>query len=86
MGVSAGVISAVATAYSAHASAKAAKGPKMPKAPELPKLPETRSLAGATQQADILARTAGGSILSNQRANQQLADGSNAVRKTLLGT
>ncbi|MES2531934.1 MAG: hypothetical protein V4636_12930 [Pseudomonadota bacterium] len=86
MAASAAVIGAVATVYSASQAGKSS-GPKMPKAPVLPKLPETRTLTGASQQADILARNAGGSILSNQRQNQnQVADGSNAVRKTLLGT
>ncbi len=58
--------------------------PNMPKAPEAPKLPQTPTMAATANKADEQAKTAGGSILSDQRQNQQIGDGA-GVRKQLLG-
>lgn len=59
----------------------------LPKAPVVPKLPETKSVAANAQEADLRARSAGGTILSDQASNKaQVGDGANATRKTLLGT
>ncbi len=80
--IAATVISTAATVYATQNQPKA---PSLPKTPTLPKLPETESMAGSAQQADIRARTAGGTILSNQRQNQQIGDGAGTVRKNLLG-
>lgn len=80
----AAIAGAGATIYSAS---QAGKGiPSAPKAPVLPKMPDTKSVQSNAAQADIRARSAGGTILSDQKANQGIGDGANAVRKTLLGT
>lgn len=79
----AGVLASVGTTvYAANSTPK----PVMPKLPPAPKLPDTKGMAATAQQADIQAKTAGGSILSNQRQNQQqIGDGASTVRKQLLG-
>lgn len=78
-----GLIGAGATVY---AASQQPKQPELPKLPDVPKLPATQSMAGTAQQADLKARSAGGTILSDQKANQQISDGANQVRKTLLGS
>lgn len=80
----AGVLASVGTTV--YAASQKAPGPKMPKVPEAPKLPETQSMVATAQQADLRARSAGGTILSDQNKNKQLiSDGGTAVRKSLLG-
>lgn len=74
----------VTTAGTVYASSQN-KAPAMPKAPVLPKIPQL-PVAAAGNQAEQRAKSAGGTILSDQRSNQQLSDGANTVRKTLLGT
>lgn len=87
MGTTAAVVAIAASAYGTYQASQAGKmKPNLPKAPAPPKLPNTASLAASTKQGDILAKTAGGSILSNPRENQGLGDAPNTVRKTLLGT
>lgn len=81
--IAATLASTAATVYSAS---QANKGPNLPKAPTAPKLPERKSLISSRQQADRMAQTAGGSILSDPKANAGITDGANATRKTLLGT
>ena len=88
MGVSAGVGVEVASlalaAYGTYQASQAGKNvPKLPQTP-VPKLPDTGSLANANAQADIQAKTAGGTILSDQKRN--IGDGNAGVRKTLLGS
>ncbi len=86
--VTVALISAAATTGAAIYSAQnQPSAPKLPKLPEVPKLPQTQSMAGSAQQADLRAKSAGGTILSDQRQNQQgIGDGANAVRKQLLGS
>ncbi len=81
------VISTAATVGgSVYAASQKPEAPKLPKLPDAPKLPETPGMAATAQKADLQAKTAGGTILSDQKKNQQqVADGSNVVRKTLLG-
>lgn len=75
------------TAYGVHEQKKAqeeqdAAANAALKAAEPPKLPNTASLAASMQQADIQARTAGGTILSQ---NRTLGDANTTGRKSLLG-
>ncbi len=79
--IAAALISTAGTVY----ASENAKGPSMPKAPVLPKLPDTKSVAANTGQAELAAKTAGGTILSDQRKNAQVSDGANGTRKVLLG-
>lgn len=82
--IAATVIGTAATVYSAT---QTPGKPNLPKAPVVPKLPETKSVAANAQEADMRARSAGGTILSDQTKNQQqVGDASSSVRKTLLGT
>lgn len=78
--IAAALISTAGTVY----ASESAKGPAMPKAPVLPKIPQA-PVAAAGNQAEQRAKTAGGTILSDQKANQQIADGASTGRKTLLG-
>lgn len=79
--IASALISTVGTVYASSQN----KAPAMPKAPVLPKIPQL-PVAAAGNQAEQRAKTAGGTILSDQKANSQIADGANTVRKTLLGT
>lgn len=91
MGISPAVTAALITAAvgvgtTAYTMANKPSAPKLPKLPDAPKLPETDSMAATAQQADVRARSAGGTILSDQRQNQlQIGDAANAPRKGLLG-
>lgn len=78
------VIALAGVATSAYAASQAG-GPKAPKVPVTPKLPESKAVAASTDAAEAQARSAGGTILSDQRKNA-VGDGANAVRKSLLGT
>jgi len=84
VGVGVEVASLALSAYEVANAATAPK-PQAPKAPDVPKLPDSGSLVNSAAVADQQAKTAGGTILSNQRQNQ-IGDSPNAVRKTLLGT
>lgn len=79
----AAIAGATATVYAASQKPNA---PKMPQAPLLPNLPNKKDLVGGNRQADLMAKSAGGSILSDPKANAGVTDGANATRKTLLGT
>lgn len=78
----AAVIGAGASVYTAS---QAGKGPSLPKPidPNLPKTPDVKPAAASLEQGDILAKTAGGTLLSKPGA---VGDAANATRKTLLGS
>ncbi len=80
------ITAAVGVGTTVYAASNQPKSPKMPVLPEAPKLPNRQNMAGYAQQADARARSAGGTILSDPKANAGIADGANATRKTLLGT
>lgn len=80
------VVAAGSEAYNIHSQREAAeKAGNLLKPITTPKLPDTGALANSLNQADIQAKTAGGTILSNQRQNSQIGDGSGLGKKTLLG-
>jgi hypothetical protein len=80
----AAVAGAGVAAYGAVQAAKA-PGPKMPVIPVDPKPPKVSSYATDVQKAQMLAASAGGTILSDQTKNRQIGTDPNAPRKTLLG-
>jgi hypothetical protein len=82
----AAALAAVSLATTIATQSMAAKGPSMPKAPTLPVMPDRKGLMAGNQQADQLAKSAGGTILSDPKANAGIADGANATRKQLLGS
>ncbi len=79
------ISTAAAVGGTVYQASQKAPTPKMPKLPEAPKLPNTDSMAATAQQADLRAKTAGGTILSDQKANQTLVGDGAGARKTLLG-
>ncbi len=79
-------LTAVTLATTIATQAMKPGAPKMPKAPTLPAMPDRKGLMAGNQQADQLAKSAGGTILSDARQNAGITDGAGAVRKTLLGT
>lgn len=75
------------TAAATYSASQASKGPKLPAIkPEGPKAPVTDPAAAQNAQADIAARTAGGTLLSRPGQGPQVGDAANATRKSLLGT
>ncbi len=73
------------TGASIYAAQQAGQGPKLPKTPPPgPKAPTTDPAAMQQNQADIQARTAGGTILSGKGG--AVGDAANSTRKSLLGT
>jgi uncharacterized membrane protein YebE (DUF533 family) len=89
-GVAAGVtaIAAVAgTGYSIYSAQQAAgKGPKPPTLPVERPLPKVTSYATDVQKSQLLAMSAGGTILSDQEKNRQIGNQPGAPTKTLIGT
>jgi hypothetical protein len=79
-------LTAVSLATTIATQAMAPGAPKIPKAPTLPAMPNSKGLMAGNQQADQLAKSAGGTILSDPKANAGIADGANATRKQLLGS
>lgn len=84
MGATAAIL-AVSVGTAVYSASQKPKQPTPPKAVEVPKLPNSPTLAQSNQQADLAARTAGGTILNKRQGEFQVGDGANGVRKTLLG-
>lgn len=76
-------IAAVSIGTAVYAASQQPKAPKLPAAPVMPVLPTHPTLAASTEQGDLMARSAGGTIKSKD--TQQIGDATNATRKTLLG-
>lgn len=75
-------VSAATTAY----TASTVKGPEAPKLPNDPKPADVGSFATTQQQAEQAARTAGGTIRSDQNENKRQIGTAPTPPKTLLGS
>lgn len=81
---------AVVTGVEQHQTEVAANRAIKPKAPEAPTMPVGMNTADELKRANMLAQTAGGSLLSdpveNARSSTQIGSAPGATGKSLLGS